>query len=128
MRQLGVSADNPTFTVCGEEVVAMHDVSHLFKCIKKKRLLQARYNCRRRDSILEAHPAILHAAQHKKKLRAAPKLCSVYIHPGSFKKMKVKYDLQVLGRSWAGGIDFYGENGKRRNGSTSFLSELYHQI
>ena len=53
-KELGVNADKPTFSVDEEDVVALHDVPHLMKCLRNT--AEERHHRRREDGILEAHP------------------------------------------------------------------------
>ena len=110
MRQLGVTVDKPSFLVDGEEVVAMYDVPHLFKCIR---------NALHKDDVNVdgktaswRHIRQFYQLDSKKTVRTAPKLRPIHIQLGPFEKMKVKYAVQIMSRSVAGGIDLYCENGE----------------
>ena len=110
LHQLGVTIDSPSFLVDGEEVVAMYGVPHLFKCIRNA--LHKRDVAVDGETASWRHIRQFYLLDRKRTVRAAPELRPVHIQLGPFKKMKVKYALQVLSRSVAGGIKLYCENGE----------------
>ena len=102
LKRLGVSVERPLFHVDGEEVVAMYDVPHLFKCIRN-----ALYKYDISYSGAKAswqHVRRFYAEDIKGTVRTAPSLRKSHIQLEAFKKMKVKSATKVLSRSVSAGI------------------------
>ena len=108
-RLLGVSREG-TFR-CGEHTVAaIHDVPHLFKCIRNAMM---NYNISVDGKVAKwSHLVQLHNADKGRPLRAVPKLRNVHLRPTAFKKMTVRFATQVLSRSVAAGLSLYADFGK----------------
>ena len=112
-KKLNVTVDQPWFEVDGQRVIAMYDMPHLVKCIR---------NCLHKHDVdvdgstmSWSHVRKFYDADSRRPLRTAPKLRRVHIDPGSFKKMKVKYAMQVFSNSVARGMQLYSEFGKLGN-------------
>lgn len=109
-KNLGVTTDSPMFSVDGENVVALHDVPHLLKCIRNT-LLRGDVGA---DGKLASwnHIRQFYAVDSKRTIRSAPKLTQKHVFPGAFQKMKVRYATQILSRTVAAGISMYSAFGK----------------
>ena len=108
-RLLGVK-DSGTFTVDGEEIVALYDVPHLFKCIRNAFL---KYDITIDGDVASwSYLDSLYALDSAAYPRAAPKLSKQRLKPNSFEKMKVRYALQVMSRTVAAAIKLYAMHGK----------------
>ena len=108
-RVLGVTADNPKFEVDGEEVIALYDVPHLFKC--RNTLLKQDISAGGKKASWNDIRLFYHQDKAKQ-MRSAPRLTNVHVEPGAFKKMKVRYALQIFSRSVAAGLTLYTSFGK----------------
>ena len=109
-KQLGVSADQPIFKVDGCDVVALHDVPHLFKCIRNaiyKYRIGVDRACAEWDHILK-----LFEVDKNRTIRLAPKLTAAHVHLKPFKKMRVRLATQVLSHSVAAALLMYSSTGK----------------
>ena len=109
-RLLGVSTENPKFEVDGEEVIALFDVPHLYKCLRNTLLKQDVSAAGKTASWNDIR--LFYNQEKTKQVRTAPRLTKDHIDPGPFKKMKVRYALQVFSRSVAAGLSLYTSFGK----------------
>ena len=109
-RKLGVTSSSPKFLVDGVPVSALHDVPHLFKCIRNGLLKHDVFVDGERLSW--AHIQSFYQADKCRPIRAAHKLTQSHLQPDAFKKMKVRLATQVMSRSTAAGMRMYSEVGK----------------
>ena len=105
-----LGADGGHFQVGGQDVAALYDVPHLFKCLRNALL--------KYDVVVDGkvvswnHLMALYHWERGRKLRAAPKLKALHLRPTPFKKMSVKLATQVMSRSVAAAMTLYAELGK----------------
>ena len=108
-KELGVSASKPTFPVDEEDVVALHDVPHLMKCLRNALM--------KNDITVDGktaswrHIREFYAEDSKRPIRCAPKLTGLHVNPGAFKRMKVRYATQLMSRAVASGLAVYSSCG-----------------
>ncbi|KAF0309735.1 hypothetical protein FJT64_019194 [Amphibalanus amphitrite] len=107
--KLGVSAAAPTFELDGVEVVCIHDVPHLIKCLRNTLMKHDILVDDKRASW--SHVTEFFEKDSQRTLRSAPKLTRKHVAPNNFQKMKVRYAAQVLSRSVAVGISLYSACG-----------------
>ena len=97
---------------CGDEkVTALHDVPHLFKCLRNALI---NYDISVDGKVAKwRHLVQLHNADKDRPLRVVPKLKALHLRPTAFKKMTVRLATQALSRSVAAGLSLYTDFGKR---------------
>ena len=84
MNRLGVTVDRPLFTVDDEEVVALYDVPHLFKCVRSALY---KYEIRHDGKTASwQHVRHFYAEDSKDTVRTAPSLKKCHVHLQPFKK------------------------------------------
>ncbi|KAF0294127.1 Transposable element P transposase [Amphibalanus amphitrite] len=104
---LGASEGRFEFEVGGQEVVALFDVPHLFKCLRNALL---NYDVTVEGTVVSwNHLMALFHWDRSRKLRAAPKLRMLHLRPTPFKKMRVKLATQVMSRSVAAAMVLYAD-------------------
>ena len=87
-KRLGVTAERLVFSVDGEEVVAMYDVPHLFKCVRNALYKYDITHSGNRASWQDIRR--FYAEDTKRTVRTAPGLRKGHVQLAPFKKMKVK--------------------------------------
>ena len=116
-RKLGVTRDNPKFLVDGVPVAALHDVPHLFKCVRNGLL---KHDVTVDGEVLSwAYIRQFFETDKGRPIRSAPKLTAAHIQPDAFKKMSVKLATQIFSRSVASGMLMYASVGEYVNYSIS---------
>ena len=109
-KRLGVTEENPVFSVDGVPVVAMYDPPHLIKCIRNCLL---RHDVHVDDSVMSwEHVKELYQMDRDRPVSVAPKLKKDHVFPGPFKKMKVKLATQALSRTVSAGLHLYAAVGE----------------
>ena len=109
-KELGVSPAKPTFPVDDVDVIALHDVPHLVKCLRNT-LLKYDISADGKTASWK-HIQQFYAEDSKRPIRCAPKLTGLHVEPGAFKRMKVRYATQVMSRAVASGLTLYSSCGK----------------
>ena len=110
LNRLGVSIDRPIFTVDDEEVVALYDVPHLFKCIRNALY---KYDISHNGKKASwQHIRKFYAEDSKGTVRTAPSLKKCHVQLEAFKKMKVKFATKVMSRSVSTGIQLFCDFGE----------------
>ncbi|KAF0298256.1 hypothetical protein FJT64_004373 [Amphibalanus amphitrite] len=94
-----LGAEDGSYRVGGQDVAALFDVPHLFKCLRNALL---RYDVTVDGHVVSwNHLMALYHWDRCRKLQAAPKLKMLHFRPTPFKKMSVKLATQVMSRSVA---------------------------
>ena len=111
LNRLGVSVDRPVFSVDDEEVVALYDVPHLFKCIRNALY---KYDIEHDNQKASwQHIRRFYAEDSKGTVRTAPGLRKCHIQLEAFQRMKVKFATKVMSRSVSTGIHLLTDFGKQ---------------
>ena len=99
-----------SFQCGGETVTMLHDVPHLFKCIRNA---MVKYDIKADGKVAKwVHLEDLFLADKSRALRVVPKLKAVHVRPTVFKRMTVRFATQVLSRSVAAGLSLYADFGE----------------
>ena len=120
-RRLGVTAASPSFKVDDADVVALHDVPHLFKCVRNALY---KHNVEVDGSVAKwDHIRQFFEEDRKRPIRAAPRLTAAHVRLKPFKKMQVRLATQVLSHSVAAGLQLYSSVGKLTGGKSISCEE-----
>lgn len=106
----GVSAEKPFFMYNEKKIYYIFDVPHLIKCLRNNLLTSDFYCDGKRiswDFIKQ-----LYDDQKDKNLRLIPKITECHIEPNNFKKMRVKYAVQILSHTVSAALHTYIDSGK----------------
>ena len=107
---MGATDGAHSFVHSGLPVAALYDVPHLYKCLRNALM---KYDIEVDGQVAKwSHIVALFDADRRRTLRAVPKLRSLHLRPGAFKKMSVSLATQVLSRSVAAGLSLYADFGK----------------
>ena len=112
-RLLGVTETSPQFDVDGTPVVALHDVPHIFKCVRNGLL---KHDVEVDGETLSwSHIKAFYNADKDRPIRTAPKLGPEHVQLDAFKKMSVRLAAQIMSASTSAGMRIYQSFGKLVN-------------
>ncbi|KAF0288219.1 Transposable element P transposase [Amphibalanus amphitrite] len=104
-RLLGVTETSPQFDVDGTPVMALHNVPHIFKCVRNGLL---KHDVEVDGETLSwSHIKAFYNADKDRPIRTAPKLGPEHVQPDAFKKMSVRLAAQIMSASTSAGMRIY---------------------
>lgn len=102
-QHLGVTAENPTFSVENTTIVLLYDTPHLFKSIRNNLLIK---NILLNDEIISfKYIRDLYHSDLARTPRLAPHLIRKAVYPTTFERMNVKLATRTLSRTTAKALE-----------------------